>query len=131
VASPSALAAWVAVAGEEDDADVVVGHVCLNPSGSPEVMTRAIEATGADAFGVVARLFVDPAHRRTGIGEALLATAAAEARRRGLLPILDVATSFARAIALYERTGWQCLGHVRVEVGGGHPPFEELVYALP
>ena len=126
VASAPALAAWVAVAEGR-----VVGHVCLNPASSPEVMTLAIEATGADAFGVVARLFVDPAHRRAGVGEALLATAAGEARRRGLLPILDVSTSFEPAIALYERCGWQRLGSVQVAVGPDRPPFDEIVYALP
>ena len=119
VEAPGNFGAWVA-----EDGGRVVGHVCLNGASSSEVMTVAVEVTGADAFGVVARLFVAPTHRRLGVGEQLLATAVAESHRRGLLPILDVSTSFAAAIALYERTGWQRLGRVAFE------GFDEFVYAL-
>ena len=128
VESPGHFGAWV---GSDEDGGAVVGHVCLNGASSSPVMTMAVEVTGADAFGVVARLFVSPACRRLGVGEQLLATAADEARRRGLLPILDVSVTFDAAIALYERTGWQRLGRVQVDVGDGGPVFDEFVYALP
>ncbi|MDQ3107671.1 MAG: hypothetical protein M3Q68_07700 [Actinomycetota bacterium] len=54
-----------------------------------------------------------------------------EARRRGFAPILDVATHFTAANALYERAGWRLLGCVAVDIGGGRDPFDEFVYVAP
>ena len=111
VASSDALAAWVA---ERDG--VIAGHVALHPESLPVVMGKASDVLGVDAsrLAAVARLIVDPAARRCGIGRALLEAAAGDARRRGLVPILDVVSAYAPAIALYERCGWRKLGEVRM-----------------
>lgn len=126
VDSRESLAAWVTVTGCE-----LVGHVALHSSSSPEVAAVATKALGcpADGLGVVARLFVDPGRRRSGIGRRLLDVAAAGARERGLVPILDVACRFQPAIRLYERSGWQRLGSVPSHVAEG-VVVDEHVYWL-
>ncbi|WP_436739573.1 GNAT family N-acetyltransferase [Streptomyces sp. BBFR102] len=107
---PSLLAAWVA---ERDGA--VVGHVALTEGGAQD---RAPEhwspRSGAPAgtAAVVSRLFVSPAARGHGVGALLMERVADEARRRGLHPVLDVLTSDASAIALYESLGWTRLATV-------------------
>jgi GNAT superfamily N-acetyltransferase len=111
-----ALSAWVA---EYDGA--VAGHVAIHRSSLPVVMTQAADALGRDAseLGVVARLIVDPTRRRVGIGRALLETAAAGARQHGLHPILDVATQYEAAIALYGSCGWRNVGEVTMVFADG------------
>jgi GNAT superfamily N-acetyltransferase len=79
---------------------------------------------------VVARLFVAPSARRGGVARRLLDAAAGECRRLDRHPVLDVATHFAPAIALYERSGWRHAGRVVVDVGDGRR-FEEHVYLAP
>ncbi len=111
VSAPDALGAWVV----ETDSGIV-GHVALQPRSSRMVMALACDATGlpSDRFCVVARLLVSPAHRREGLGRALVARAAGAGRVRGLVPILDVAAHFDAAIRLYEKSGWTCAGRVTV-----------------
>ena len=127
VSASGALAAWVAA---WDGA--IVGHVALQPTSSPAVMALAGEATGraSDRLGVVARLLVAPAHRRKGLGGALLDVAAQAAHERGRWPILDVATHFDAAIGLYERSGWICAGRVSVAFRDAEP-LAEYVYIGP
>jgi len=127
IAAPDALAAFVAVSGGQ-----VVGHVCVTPSGSAEVLDLARRALSVPTqrLAVVARLVVAPAHRRNGSARALLAEAVAEAARLGRTPILDVATHFAGAITLYERSGWRRLGLVSVALSGTKP-LDEYVYVGP
>jgi GNAT superfamily N-acetyltransferase len=127
VAAPSALAAFVA-----DGDGKVVGHVCLSPSGSPEVMAMARDALDAapEQLCVVARLFVAPGHRRAGIAGHLLGAALDEARVLGRRPVLDVATHLETAVALYERLGWRRVGTVTVDMGA-RPPLDEHVYLAP
>jgi GNAT superfamily N-acetyltransferase len=127
VESAGALAAWVAV---DDDSGDVVGHVALNPSSSPAVMARAIEVLGHDRVGVVARLIVAPAARRTGTAARLLRTAADDARRRGLHPILDVVATSAGPRALYAREGWRDVGVVRAVFSDSFS-IDEAVYVAP
>ena len=127
VSVPGALAAWVAA---WDDA--IVGHVALQPTSSPVVMALAGETTGRapERLGVVARLLVAPAHRRKGLGGTLLGVAAQTAHALGRWPILDVATHFDAAIALYERAGW--IRAVRVDVHFRNAePLAEYVYIGP
>jgi GNAT superfamily N-acetyltransferase len=126
VAEPSAFAAWVA----EIEGDVV-GQVALHPRSSDEVMAFASDAIGepADRLGVVARLFVAPSARGRGAGGALLSAATAEAVDRGLVPILDVGTHFAPAIALYEKHGWVRLGEVVLRFRD--VDLHEFVYVNP
>jgi GNAT superfamily N-acetyltransferase len=127
MAAPDALAAFVAVRDGQ-----VVGHVCVIPSGSPEVVDLARRALRVpeQKLAVVARLVVAPAHRRNGAARALLAEALAEVVRLGRTPILDVATHFAGAIALYDRSGWRRLGQVSVAMSGAEP-LDEYVYVGP
>ena len=127
VASPDAIGTWVATRRTE-----VVGHVALHRSSSIAVMELATKATGLDAdqLGVVARLLVAPEARRLGVGRLLLETAAREASGRGLMPILDVTTTFVPAVALYEQSGWSRPGTVAVEFPDG-TRIEEFVYVAP
>ena len=127
VAAPNALASFVAARAGQ-----VVGHVCVSPSSSPEVLDLATRVLGVEAahLAVVARLLVSPAHRRQGIARALLGEALAETRRLGRTPILDVATHFHPAISLYEECGWRRAGRVTVGMGEMEP-LDEYVYLGP
>ncbi len=58
-------------------------------------------------------LFVNPAATGRGVGSLLLTTAADHARTLGRTPVLDVVSESARAVALYERHGWQVIGRTR------------------
>lgn len=87
--SPDGLfGSWVAI-----DGDAVVGHVGLS-----------IPAPGR--MPQVTRLFVDPAHRRKGLADALLEVA--EQSAPGTHLRLDVTEETPAAWRLYERRGW-CL----------------------
>ena len=127
VAAPGALASFVATANGQ-----VIGHVCVSPSSSPEVLGLAQQALGVQRkdIAVVARMLVSPTTRRRGVARALLTEAVAEARRLGRTPILDVATHFTGAIALYESAGWRRLGLVSVDIPGMEP-LDEYVYTKP
>ncbi len=83
-----------------------------------------------DRLGVVARLFVDPSARRSGVGETLLDVASRQAVARGLWPVLDVATQLEGAIRLYERCGWSRAGAVTVRLGDRFT-LDEFVYLGP
>ncbi len=126
LASPDALEAWVAEAHER-----ILGHVALHRTTSAQVMALACTILGvsADALGVVARLLVHPARRHRGIGRELLTKATAAALSRGLLPVLDVATHFQPAIALYEKHGWLRIGQVKVTYR--EHEVHEFVYVGP
>lgn len=104
---PHVLAAWVAVAE-----GVVVGHVALHATGEGATMRLGAETTGwpAERLAVVSRLLVDPAARRRGLGRQLLGRAVAEAHAEHRWPVLDVATHYDAAIALYEHGGWSRAG---------------------
>jgi GNAT superfamily N-acetyltransferase len=126
IAPPDAIAAWVAESTAE-----IVGHASLHRTSSDEVMALASQVTGrpAEELGVVARLFVSPAARRSGVGLSLLSTATADAVARGLWPILDVGAHFAPAINLYEKCGWVRAGEVAVPFRG--QTLREFVYLGP
>ncbi|CAL9622662.1 hypothetical protein SUDANB70_05923 [Streptomyces sp. enrichment culture] len=98
----------------------VSGHVALSRSGAGDAAPGLWSArTGADAgaAAVVGRLFVDPRARGRGTGVLLMAQAVAEARRRGLHPVLDVPASDTATVALHERLGRRPLGTVEQEWG--------------
>ncbi|MFE6743498.1 GNAT family N-acetyltransferase [Streptomyces tubercidicus] len=67
----------------------------------------------------VSRLYVAPAARGAGLGARLLRAVETEAAARGLRPVLEVKTTDASAIALYERLGWRRRGTERQDWGGG------------
>ena len=127
VASDEAIMAWVAI-----DNSQVVGHVALHPAAAADGLEVAVTQLGRPPsdFGVTARLIVDPAVRRAGIGRQLLDQATTECRDRGLVPILDVVDQFDPAIELYERAGWRRLGFVEVELADS-TVLRLLVYAAP
>lgn len=127
IASNEALSAWVAVDNKQ-----VVGHVALHPAAAADGLEIAVTQLGRppDDFGVVARLVVDPAARRAGIGRQLLDRAVTDCQSRGLVPILDVVDRFGPAIGLYERAGWRRLGFVEVELDDDSL-LRLLIYAAP
>jgi GNAT superfamily N-acetyltransferase len=127
MSSSEAFAAWVA----ECDGSVA-GHVALYPESFPVVMEAAARALQVDrsALAVVARLVVDPTMRRRGVGRALLEAAAADARRRGLHPILDVVTHFYAAHALYRSCGWRNAGEVTLRFADGST-LQSYVFLAP
>jgi GNAT superfamily N-acetyltransferase len=124
---PEAYGVWVAEAD-----GTVVGHVALVPRSSQAVMDIATAALGLpeSSLGVVARLFVAPQARRSGTGAALLAAAVAEARARGLSPVLDVVSDAHAAIALYQRLGWTRAGQTTVRFSNGRS-LDEYVFVGP
>lgn len=106
----SLLGAWAA---ELDGR--VVGHVSLSRSDEGDLapgLWSDRSGTSKDLAAVVSRLFVAPQARGHGIGALLIGQAVAEARGRGLHPVLDVVASDAAAAALYERLGWERLATV-------------------
>ncbi len=105
---------WLTPAGQvtalvAEDNDQLAGHVGLVQGVRTPCLLRV---TGPDAkqLGGITRLFVNPAARRQGVGRALLDAAAAEARARGLRPVLDVVEDDKPAIALYEWSDWELAG---------------------
>jgi ribosomal protein S18 acetylase RimI-like enzyme len=110
VVRPTELAAWVAL-----DGDAVVGHVAVLEVGTGWETEGWCEGTGlpASALAAVAVLFVDPDASGRGVGSTLLAAAVEHARALGRTPVLDVVSESTRAVALYERHGWQVVGQAR------------------
>ncbi len=98
---------WVAVKG-----GTLVGNYGLEPS-------------GADSFEL-RRMYVDPAHRRRGVGALLLAHAEATCRSVGAAKlVLSTSELQAAAIALYKSAGYRLVREVvaaeatNKTVGGG------------
>ena len=96
----------------------MVGHVAANLR-SHEAVTKVVREAGiTDEIAVVARLLVDPAVRRRGIGEMLLAEATRYIASLGRAPVLDVVESARAAVSLYRRVGWRQIGTVDLEMPG-------------
>jgi len=95
-----------------------LGHVALHRTEAPVTMALAARHTQKrpDELVVVARVLASPTARRRGVGHALLDAAVAEARRRGLHPVLDVATGLRPAVTLYESAGWVRAGDVTIHL---------------
>lgn len=127
LSSAYALDAWVAITDSR-----IVGHVALHRSASDAVIALAATRLGVAPaqLGVVARLLVAPTVRRHGVGSALLHAAASDASCRGLVPILDVVTSYESAVALYERAGWTKLGTIAFPLPDGGE-IEEFLFCAP
>ena len=127
IVTDNCLAAWVC---ELDSA--VVGHVALHTVWSDEVAHLAASSLRRprNTLASVSRLFVDPARRRHGVGAQLLEVATREAHDRALWPVLDVVTTYAAAVALYERLGWTRLGTIALPMPDGRL-IDEHVYAAP
>jgi GNAT superfamily N-acetyltransferase len=69
--------------------------------------------------GVVARLLVASDARLHGVGRHLLARAATEAHRCGLLPVLDVAKQYEAAVTFYEACQWTRAADLTLRLGDG------------
>jgi len=125
--SSDALSAWVA-----DDNGMIAGHVAVHRESLPVVMAKAAAYVNLepDQLAVVARLIVDPAMRRLGVGRALLEAGAAAARQHGRHPVLDVTTHYEAAIALYDSCGWRNAGEVTMVFGDG-TELQSYVYVAP
>jgi GNAT superfamily N-acetyltransferase len=121
------LAAWVA---EEESS--VVGHIALHSAADYASTRLASTHLGCarSGLGLIARLFVAPGHRGSGVGQALVARATASALERGLQPVLDVATHLDSAVHLYESVGWHRVGEVTLTVWD-EPPISLYVYIAP
>jgi len=106
------LAAYVAVA----EGDQPIAHIALHAASADGASTAAANAAGIPAaqLAVVARLFVHPNHRGLGLAEQLLARVVGDADRLGRRPILDVWSELPRAIALYEKCGWERLADIEI-----------------
>ena len=113
IARRTEVAAWVAV--DPDREDAVVGHVSLTDVAPGWEADGWGAGTGlpASALAAVSGLFVDPSATGRGAGSTLLATAVDHARALERTPVLDVVSESSRAVALYERDGWQVVGRAR------------------
>ncbi len=127
LSSDDQIEAWVVV----DDGEIV-GQVALHDRTGPAAMDMAARAADVDqsSLAAVARLVVDPAQHRRGIGRLLLDTAMNEAHRLKRWPMLDVVQHHEKAIAMYEAAGWELLGEVDTDIGGGHT-IHEFVFLGP
>ena len=134
---PDAPRAWLS------DADVIdawvverqgeiLGHIALSKVGlDPFSALRWRELTGhlPPELARVSRFFVRPLVRRRGIGAALLDVAVAEIRRRGLIPVVDVVSTSADAIKLFEDRDWRLLA--MYPWGGNADRLKIFYYAAP
>ncbi|MFB9451483.1 GNAT family N-acetyltransferase [Dactylosporangium vinaceum] len=104
-------AAWVA---EHDGR--IVGHVALHTPDAYPTLELAGAQTGIPVGGLalLARLFVAPSMRRTGLGRRLLRHAAGHAPALGRRAVLDVGMQLATAVALYESEGWARVGELHL-----------------
>jgi ribosomal protein S18 acetylase RimI-like enzyme len=125
--STDALSAWVA---EYDGR--IAGHVAVHRESLPVVMASASAYLDLEPnqLAVIARLIVDPTMRRLGLGRSLLEAGASAARRLGRYPVLDVATHYEAAIALYDSCGWRNAGEVTMVFGDG-AELQSYVYVAP
>lgn len=107
-------AAWVA-----DLDGRIVGQVALQCPQEDPTLEVAQRATGlpVQRLALVARLFVAPQLRRSGLGRVLLRHAAAQARVLGRRAVLDVGQTLHSAVALYEAEGWSRAGELHLPLG--------------
>jgi len=103
---PGLLGAWVA-----EEAGVIAGHIGLEPCVDDG---QLIAAAGRPAgeLAIVSRLFVRPGARGRRVGEELVCVATQFGASRGFGLVLEVVNEpGSAAMALYERLGWQMVGH--------------------
>lgn len=102
---PELLDAWTA---EQDS--TIQGHVAITRVDvNPTTALRWREVTGrhASELAGICRFFVRPRVRDQGVGSALLDTAVAECRARGLLPVAEVVSMSRQGVPLFDRAGWR------------------------
>ena len=133
---PDAIAEWlerypacVRLVAEIDG--TVVGHVQLTtPEEADPDLPSALTDSGAyNPAGIVevARLFVHPEYRRSGVGSVLLRAATRAGWELGYRPALCVMVTQHEAVELYRREGWEAAGSFT-----GHPSgVENLIFLAP
>ena len=125
------LALWEEIDRIRDYYDPARGHgFWVAVEGGALVGNYGLEAAGEGRFEI-RRMYVDPAHRRRGIGALLLAHAEATCRHGGASKvILSTSELQAAAIALYKSAGYRLVrevvatGATNKTVGGGIRRFE-------
>jgi GNAT superfamily N-acetyltransferase len=105
---PGTTKSWVA---ERDGRPV--GHVAVaRPSDSAAPRWAELLGMPADRLVLVKRLFVSPSARGLGAGGRLLSAAEGAIVAGGHLPVLEVSSSNADAVALYRVHGWTEVANV-------------------
>jgi ribosomal protein S18 acetylase RimI-like enzyme len=126
---PRNLGIWVA----ELDGQVV-GHVALTHPQEDDQAVRLWRelntAAEPDSLAVLGRLFVSPTARGRHLGRRLTETATHHARALGRQVVLDVMVKDQAAIRTYRALGWQFLGDIQHEHGGGKVETAQA-YAAP
>lgn len=98
-----------------------------------DALARALPTGAAPGarVGYVNLFYLSPAHRGTGLGDALDAYARALFRRWAVAAgCLTVSPTNARALAYYARRGWRDLGP-RAGAPAGHPPVHAMALGRP
>ena len=111
--SPEQVRAW---APDEIDTDAWAGRLAHNKSFVAEFGGRIAGFTELTAEGHVHMLFVAKDMQRHGVASALLATAEAEARERGLDELTTEASLTARPV--FEKHGYAVVARQEVDIRG-------------
>jgi GNAT superfamily N-acetyltransferase len=74
-------------------------------TGYPPLVTQRVTGLPVERLALLARLFVAPELRHSGLGRVLLRHAAAQAPALGRRAVLDVGKTLHSAVALYEAEG--------------------------
>lgn len=103
-----------------------VGHIALTQAAPEDDAAKVwAEHTGDNIadLAIPVRLFVDPDHRRWGLGRKLMEAVGIEAEAHGKALALDVIEKDRAARRLYEQAGYMRIGNAR------HGSFVSLIYA--
>lgn len=117
-------AGWVAESTDPAGGEVhrITGHVLLCSAEGEPAARLLHERTGRpiEEMAVISRLFVDPDAQRHSSGRTLMEAAMSYARERGWQLVLGViADHHGKAVAFYERYGWDRLGVVDFTLANG------------
>lgn len=89
---------------------------------------RQARSVEVERLAVLTRLFVDPTHRSSGLGGALLEQVQQHAALNDLRLVLEVEEHRFGAIALYERYGWRPVGAALRPASDGKQPLRVLLF---
>ncbi|WP_148572498.1 GNAT family N-acetyltransferase [Nocardioides caldifontis] len=133
---PESLRGWLTDAGLEgawiaERQGEVLGHVAVGRVGHDAVSRMRWREAGrpVEQLMGVSRLFVRPRAREQGIGAALLTTAVADVRARGLTPVAELVSPGREGVRLYEKHGWRLVA--RHACGGRDAGLTSYMYLLP
>ncbi|NWJ72323.1 GNAT family N-acetyltransferase [Pseudonocardia sp. ICBG1293] len=127
---PHEIRSWTAVVD-----DVPVGQVTLTDAQPDDDAARAwIEHTGGHGtdIAVMARLFLDPGHRGTGLAGFLILALRHHAQLIGRTVVFDVMAKDTAAAGLYDRSGAERIAEVTHRFGDGlTEPALVYVFSAP